>query len=470
MKKVLLIVIVMAVISFAAVYYWQQTHITIGGVEYPLDLTELDLFGQSVPYARQLSRLTALEHLDLRYTDITPEDYSYLLKALPSCDILWLVPFQGQHLSPELEELTVTSLTDEEVALLACFPRLRQLNGLYCQDLEQLLAAQALYPHCAVTYRVPLDGDYYPWDATELCLAGPSFDALPDALALLPRVEKIRIQEPVTDPEALLGFMEAYPQLELDFSLALYGTTVTPDATFLDFSGTPIGDLASLEAALPLLPALTQVDMVDCGLSDEEMGALNSRWPNTLFVWEVSIGHFKLRTDITYFMPYQYRYVVSDKDADTLQYLTELICLDFGHMNITRTDYLAHMTKLQYLLICDTPITDLSPCANLKDLKYAEFFMTDVTDYTPLLECPNLVDLNIGYTYPTDPLIFTQMPQLENLWFRGMYDEQIMAQLKDALPNTRMVFRGGSSTGAGWRDLPNYFAQRDILGMGYMTG
>jgi hypothetical protein len=135
---------------------------------------------------------------------------------------------------------------------------------------------------------------------------------------------------------------------------------------------------------------------------------------------------------------------------------------------VTRTDYLAYMPKLQYLLMCSAPITDISYCANMKDLKYLELFLTKVTDFSPLLECKNLVDLNICYTSPEDPLIFGQMTQLKNLWFRNMYDWQVREQLRKALPNTTMVFDAGSSTGGGWRKLDNYYAQRKILGMPIM--
>jgi hypothetical protein len=38
------------------------------------------------------------------------------------------------------------------------------------------------------------------------------------------------------------------------------------------------------------------------------------------------------------------------------------------------------------------------------------------------------------------------------------------------MPNTRIVYTEGSSTARGWRELPNYYAQRDILGMWYMEG
>ena len=139
-------------------------------------------------------------------------------------------------------------------------------------------------------------------------------------------------------------------------------------------------------------------------------------------------------------------------------------------MGITRTDYLAYMTKLEYLLMCDCPITDASPIGQMPNLKYAELIITHITDFSPLVNCKNLVDLNICYTYPEDCLVFAQMPWLEHLWMRGTpITESEIAHLRQALPNTKFLFgTKGGSTGGGWRSLPNYFAQRDILGMDYM--
>jgi hypothetical protein len=84
-----------------------------------------------------------------------------------------------------------------------------------------------------------------------------------------------------------------------------------------------------------------------------------------------------------------------------------------------------------------------------------------------LLECKNLVDLNVSYTNPSDPMIFTQMTWLENFWYRGYWGTLNNDAIVKAMPNTRVVTGQGSSTALGWRKLPNYYAQRDILGMPY---
>lgn len=475
MKKVLLWVLVILVALGGLVYagqrlYWDWTHVTVGGIEYPLELEALDLSGQPVSYIKELPQLQNLKRLDLRLTGIEPEDCLWLRGQMPDCEILWTVPFQGKYLAEDTESVTVSALTGDDMALLALIPGLKTVDGRQCPDPAPLLELKSRHPQLNVLYTVPLEGKAIGWDARQLTVAGTDLEALDNAIPLLPYLESITLTEPVTDVAAVTALEAAWETLSFSYRLGLYGHAVALDAETLDLTGTPIGSTEALDAAMPLLTKLRHVEMVDCGVPDEEMAALNERWPDTFFAWEISIGKFKIRNDAKHFMPYQYRHKLTDADADKLKYLTELICIDFGHMNISRSDYLAYMPKLQYLLICDTLITDISYCANMKDLKYAEFFLTPIKDFSPLLECPNLVDLNVSYCHPEDPLIFGKMTQLENLWFRTTARSATVRYLNQALPNTRMVFTEGSSTGDGWRELPNYYAQRDILGMYYMEG
>ena len=50
-----------------------------------------------------------------------------------------------------------------------------------------------------------------------------------------------------------------------------------------------------------------------------------------------------------------------------------------------------------------------------------------------------------------------------------MHSAERQQALREALPNTYLMFEGISSTGNGWRESPNYYAMRDLLGMGYMS-
>ena len=71
--------------------------------------------------------------------------------------------------------------------------------------------------------------------------------------------------------------------------------------------------------------------------------------------------------------------------------------------------------------------------------------------------------------------IVAQITWLKNLWWSHTEKRQLtMAQqqlLRDSIPGCNfMLVPYRSSTGDGWRELPNYFAQRDIFGVGYMKG
>ena len=148
-------------------------------------------------------------------------------------------------------------------------------------------------------------------------------------------------------------------------------------------------------------------------------------------------------------------------------YCTDLIAIDVGHMELTSCEWLAYMPNLQYLILADTDISDISPLANHEKLVFLEIFLTKVQDYSPLLTCTALEDLNLCYTRgDVDPLL--QMTWLKRLWWNESGETQTL--LREHLPNTEVHFISLSSTGDGWRSGDRYKEQRDILGMPYLVG
>lgn len=497
---------------------------------YPKGLEVLDLSGKPLPDFEGLWELTELKELNLLDTGLTIEQYDQIAAQLPGCEILWQVPLQGKSFPLETEEISLHSCEAQDIAALQHLPKLKRVNlvdftdvaiieelitalpscdivsqctlgsdvldynvrffksssikeitealetfpylslldATDCPNFTTLAALQTRYPDCKILYNVPLGDRLWRECTTDISVEATTGEAISKALTALPLVKSVTVTQPIADPDILLQLRQEYPHIRFTYCFDLFGQTVTPETESVDISGVKLDSGAEILRYLPHFNQLKTIDMCDCGISNAEMDALQQRYPDTKFVWKVQIGHAWIRTDVIYFMPYQHRLVLYDEHVDNLKYLTDLICLDMGHMYVTRTDYLDYMPKLQYLLMCGTPITDISACANMKDLKYVELFITNVTDFSPLLACENLVDLNVCYTYPDDPLIFGQMKQLENLWFRGMSDEYVISQLRQALPNTHTMFGPGSSTGRGWRRLPNYYAQRDIMGMYYM--
>ena len=525
-----LILTILALLVGVGLLVFQMNYVLLEETIYSRNVETLSFSTWPIQDDTRLTRFKQLKLIDLLQADITIEQYDALSGLLPGCEILWTVPFQQQRLSVDTEELTLTHFTAEDIFAMQHLPNLKSLTVIdfgEAEDIDMLkkqlpdckilcqqtiggvlvdryttyfvssnikditLALSAFpnitlidatgcpfygalaelrkqYPKCRFIYEVPIGGQTWSERSSEIIVDFTTAYELSLALPALPRVKSVQINEPITDLDSMLALRIEYPNIQFTYCFDLYGTIVSTETESINLSWIQIGSGAQIDRYLPHFNNLTRAELRRCGIPNEEMDALKQKYPNTFFIWEVQIGHAWIRTDVTYFMPYKHRLVLYDQHVDNLKYLTELICLDMGHMKVTRTDYLAYMPKLQYLLMCSTPITDISYCASMKDLKYVELFLTKVTDFSPLLECKNLVDLNVCYTNPADPLIFGQMKQLKNLWFRNMMDWNVRNQLRQMLPNTTMVFEPGSSTGGGWRKLPNYYAQRDIVHMPYM--
>ncbi len=475
MKKIVILLLILALLGAIGfgLYrnrVYQETYITIHGVEYRRDTRELS-FSIGLPDEPEAyAQLTQVETIDLRQARVSAEEYDRLRIAMPEAEIFWNIPFQGNAYPQDTTELTLTDLSPEDLELLAYFSALERIDAEQCEDFEAILALLARYPHLDIRYRVPLGTGSYPRDVQELDLTDADAAQLELALAYLPEVRSVRLEGRLPQAEALSRLRENFPQVEFYWQMELFGQAADVNTRQIDLSGIPMTSTQELEAAVAYLPALEKVLMLDCGLSSEEMAALNSRHEDILFVWNVNLNNrIILRSDAEIFAPVLYYMEVSDRDLVNLKYCTELVLIDLGHMHITDISFLENMTKLEYLILADTRIQDLSPMENLKSLRYLEIFMTGARDYSPLLHCTALEDLNLGLTFGApEPLM--EMTWLNNLWWAAhdMTDAQVAA-LQEALPDTRIVFPSYGSTGDGWRDLENYFRLRDMMGMPYLT-
>lgn len=473
MKKKLLLalaVILLAALGAAAWahYRHESTYITIHGVEYRRDATELSFTVGLPDEPEAYAQLTQVRHIDLTRAKVTAEEYEALQAAMPGCTIDWNVPFQNDYLPHDTRELTIVSLTSEDLERLVYFTQLQTVCAEGCRDYDQLLALIAERPELVVSYTVPISGREYPRDTEELTLTDVDITELTHALPLLPRVSRVTLEGTLPEAEALLLLREQYPSIEFYWQIEVLGQTADVHTRELDLSGIPMTSTEEVEAAAAYLPGLEKVLMLDCGIPDEEMHGLNQRHENILFVWNVKLnGQITLRSDATIFAPVVQNMYVWNEDLVNLKYCTELVVIDLGHMELTNCEFLRDMRKLEYLILADTYITDISPMENLTSLKYLELFMSPVMDYSPLWGCKALEDLNLCYTQG-DPASLEQMTWLKRLWVNqyNISDTQF-ASLVEALPETQVVIPSYGSTSDGWRNGYLYYEMRDMLGLPY---
>lgn len=504
MKKIIAIVLCLAIVGvlgFGGWHHYQKykeaeaarlaqeaydaSHVTIDGVDYEISLTELDLSGKPLNDWRGLSRIAGLKKLDVRGTQITAQTYDSIHAMLPSCEILWEVPFQGSFLSPNTTALVVSSLTEQDLQDLRYLPRLVEICGDSCTDYDVLLKVNELYPNISVSYTVELGGESYPHDAAEATLVNPDLEELERMLPYLPELRYITLSGDLPDSDAIVAARERMPQLTFDWSFTAFDREFNSMETFINLSNIPMKDTAQVESIIPLFNDLRQIDMLDCGLNNKTMDALNKRHPDTKIVWKVYICGIPTRTDAKYFMPVKNKVKeLNSAVIDDLRYCSDMQVVDLGHYGVGDLSFVEYMPSLTYLLVCQTAITDMVPIGTCKNLKCLELFGTNCMDLWPLVNLTNLEDLNISdapcverirtiyarYEKFPDVSPLYQMTWLHRLWMSNtQLGKAGRNAMLEALPDTEMIFFAGSATSCGWRHMPNYYTQRDIVGMTYFV-
>ena len=178
MKKCVIILLVVAVLATGSILgydaWYRSNHVFVGDTAYDKELTQLDLRGTG----------TSMEH------------YEQLRQLLPDCEIRYDLPFQGSFYPDDTTELTISSLTAEEMALLDYLPQLKEVHAEKCTDYDQLLALQAKRPECNVHYLVTIGGEVYEEDTSMLSFQDkqPDIQELMEKLPLLPQMASILLK------------------------------------------------------------------------------------------------------------------------------------------------------------------------------------------------------------------------------------------------------------------------------------
>ena len=411
-------------------------------------------------------------YLDLRGKEISREHYESLRQQLPACEVDWDVPFQGGYLPEDTTGITVATLSEEDVEMLSYLPQLEQVNAEGCADYANLMVMIARYPELNVTYDVVIGEKTYPHITAKLAFDGdePEAAELLEKLQYLPEVQTIHFVQPETAAEDLLQLRERYPDVAITWEKDVLGQTFSDDVAELDFSGTPLESVDELEALMEYFPGLEKLILSDCGLDYEYLADYRDRVRDHYkVVWTVVCGRITLRTDAESVMSYKFNvFDLYDKELVNLKYCEDMICVDLGHNSLRSCDWAAYMPKLKYLILAhNNHLTDISGLANCKELVYLEIGWTSLRDLTPLLGCTSLEDINMKYVY-CDADVLVQMPWLKHVFWTGCpsrnYD-----MLEGALPDTYVLLTEEYWNTKHWRQLDNYYAQRDVLGMYYMN-
>ena len=446
--------------------------IPIQGKYYSQDTTEIHVKELTEQDGQNLQYLQSLRLLDVGNWDDYPMIQA-LQKQYPGCTIRYRIQIGGEWWDSDVVSLILENADVQELTeKLLWFENLESvlLTGVIPEEtaLKQL---QQQYPQIFFLWKMDALGMTLETDMVELDLSGTFLDSTEELAHLLPYFPKLKtvsLNSGTLSREELIALVKQYPNVQFTFDLPFGEYTLRTDAEEIDISNTPLESTAEIEEILPCFHQLKKVVMCQCGISSEDMDALNRRYEEIRFVWSVELAGKLFRTDAVHFTPNRWGISCDDENIADLRYCTDMVCVDIGHqIKVTNCQWVTSMPNLKYLILAETGISDLSPLENHKNLIYLELFLSKVKDYSVLTTCKALEDLNLCYTQG-DPTPIGEMTWLKRLWWSGCWLAR--TQLADKLPDTYAEYLSLSSTGRGWREGQHYYDMRDFIGMEYMVG
>lgn len=232
--------------------------------------------------------------LDIRNEEVSPEHFEKLQEALPGSWIVWNVPFQGGSVSSDTTELTLTSLSAEDVPMLAYFPQLRTIHADNCTDYPQMYAAARLLPHCNVQYFVPIAGELIP-SGTEFVTVNELSEEDARMLECLPKVARVDGSKSV-EYSRLMDLAERHPEWDVLYELHIGSKRFSTEDTEIQATG---AESRELEMALKMMPNVKTVYLRQPVADGKFLQQLRQDYPNVKINWELTFGDVTLKDDQT---------------------------------------------------------------------------------------------------------------------------------------------------------------------------
>lgn len=515
-NKLITVLVIIAILSVAAAggmlayIYYQNTHIFVEGQAYPIDATYLDLREEDISFAHfdavqsQLPGCTVVwnvpfqgkkvssDSAEITISNPSSEDIrilgqyfpklqtvnaggcdnyealEQLQSALPQVKVAYQVALGGSFADPAVTELDLEPGDYDLDTLKEALLYLHQVADVTIHKLdltlEQFQALQEAFPDITFHYTVYLLDQEQSSDVTALDLSGmqeSDLDQVARKLSLLPELETVELcgsdgTSKLTEQEAK-ALIAAAPDAVFHYAFDFYGQTLSTDMEEVKLKGLKIGDDGeqAIRDVLDLLSNCKRFVLEDCGLSNEILAKLRDDYRDrTKIVWRVYFG--KDGNSLTDAQVIRCVYDLKDSNCSALRYCEDAVYADFGHDEyLNDSSFLEGMTSLEVVILSGSPIKDLTPLANCKNLRILEIANCGyVTDLSPLAACEKLEMLNISYTKAEDLTPLENLP-LTHLVAVGGTGTRLGQEQQEAFeaahPDCQNLWRGTQEYGVGWR-------------------
>lgn len=405
------------------------------GRRYPLDTRELTVETLSAEDLQDMRYLAKLEVLHAE--KCTDYDNLQLLRdGRPGLDVRYLISVDGTPYSSKATKLTVSSISDAELENLKYLTQLNTVMVAGCGDAGQLEKLRQLCKSREIAFDLVLGGQSWQEDTRELSAKGVKEEEL-GLIRFLPELKKLAMVNPEASPASLQQLQKDYPNVEITWEMDFGGLILPSETVEVDLSALEIKDLAQVEAMMEYFPKAEKVIL-----------GMFATAPEGRPEWEVAAADAITNEDVA-----QYRERVRDK----YKVVWTVQC---GKKLTARTDdtyfrpdshgvgrfFDEDGYNLRYCedMICidigHMTIGDVSFVAFMPKLKYLILAWTGVTDVTPIGNCKELVFLELDWSPVKDISPLVGCTKLEDLNIGSTYaDVSGISEMK-WLKNLWMVF------------------------------
>lgn len=285
----LLGVLLLAIIVAAAAFVYTR-YAKVGSEYLRTDVTTLDLQGRGLTDVKSLARFTSLRSLDLRGNWASLEDYEYLQRKLPNCDIRFDVPLGGQNYDSLLTELALTDLPSDWKNILS-LTHLQRLTVERCTNPAAMETLHEGLPYCVMSWNLGLGGEWYDVTTRDLAVDSPSvyYEELLSQLTWFRSLQSVKLTGAELSPEHQRSLLSAYPDIDFSWMVSVGNTALPNDAAELIFSQTGETDTRALSDVMDLLPGLTLVDFTGSRVPAEDRLAFRDEHEDVSITWTVPI-------------------------------------------------------------------------------------------------------------------------------------------------------------------------------------
>lgn len=366
------------------------------------------------------------------------------------------IEFSSASFGANSESLSLT-IQPHEFELLEGFTQLKtlDLSGSTCY--EEIETFRKANPDISVYYKVNLGGHAIPFDATELDLASLGIESLEELSGVIghfPFLKTVKLSSEIPyNISELKSLSIAANGAALDYSFDYYGRHITLLDSMLEYDKVYFGPeaLGEIRNLISIMPNLEYLKLADAGISNEDMYALKTEFPNVKIVWRVYFGEYMhcLTDEETIRAIFK----LNDKNCHDLKYCEDVKYMDIGHNSyLWNTEFIKHMPKLEILILSGSPFTDTSFLAHTPNLQFLEFvWCSYVSDISPIVNCKKLEYLNLSYNKVTDLSPLDELPLKRFMFLSSKIDKTKQEEFIAKHPDCWTNFYGENPYFVGWR-------------------